>query len=114
MTYKRASAIWRYDPDTGLLHWLSEPRKPVGPTPSRYYVTVAYKGSSYKAHRLAWLLTFGEWPKDEIDHIDGDRSNNRLGNLRDVPHRVNQMNQKRHRGVAHTPVLRVTSTRAIL
>ena len=114
MTYERAKAIWRYDPETGLLHWLEAARKPVGPTASRYYVSVGFEGRSYKAHRLAWLLTFGEWPKDEIDHIDGDRSNNRLGNLRDVPHKVNQMNQKCHRGVPHNRFSLVTSRRASL
>ena len=48
-----------------------------------------------KAARLAWLVTTGEWPKGEIDHINGDPSDNRIVNLRDVSRMVNQQNQRR-------------------
>ena len=43
---------------------------------------ISIDGIQYLAHRLAWLYTHGEWPDDEIDHADGDRSNSRLSNLR--------------------------------
>ena len=46
------------------------------------------------AHRVAWAMHYGAWPEGEIDHINGDRSDNRILNLRDVPHRENQKNQK--------------------
>jgi len=49
----------------------------------------------YKAHRVVWALHYGEWPKGEIDHINGDPSDNRICNLRDVPHSKNQKNLKR-------------------
>lgn len=49
----------------------------------------------YFAHRLAWLIYYGTWPKDQIDHIDGDRSNNRIANLREATHDENCENQHR-------------------
>lgn len=48
--------------------------------------------SQYKAHRVAWLIFHGAWPEGEIDHINGDPSDNRLENLRDVTHRTNTEN----------------------
>lgn len=47
---------------------------------------------TYKSHRLAWLYVYGRWPKGEIDHINGDCHDNRISNLRDVPHQWNQQN----------------------
>lgn len=50
-----------------------------------------------KAHRIAWALHYGEWPDPEsyIDHIDGDRSNNKIENLREVTPHENAKNKKR-------------------
>lgn len=48
-------------------------------------------------HRLCWLLANGAWPVGVIDHLDGNRGNNALANLRDVPHRMNCENQRRAR-----------------
>lgn len=44
-------------------------------------------------HRVVWYLAHGEWPLGEIDHINGDKSDNRLENLRDVTHRQNMWNK---------------------
>ena len=60
------------------------------------YVMVNIDRTRYYAHRLIWLMRFGEWPEGEIDHIDGDRSNNRLENLRCVSKSGNMRNQKRN------------------
>ena len=49
----------------------------------------------YMLHRLAWLYVAGKWPDGVIDHIDGDKGNNRFANLRDVTVSVNGQNQKR-------------------
>ncbi|WP_395444039.1 HNH endonuclease signature motif containing protein [Caulobacter sp. UC70_42] len=49
------------------------------------------------AHRLAWLLTHGEWPEHEIDHINGDRSDNRLVNLRPATRQQNMINRRMHK-----------------
>lgn len=91
----------RYEPDTGLLFWTDAAHKSVrgkrAGTFNRGYILVMYKSKFYKAHRLAWLLTHGSWPKEMIDHIDGDPSNNKLNNLRDVCNHVNQCNRHKAR-----------------
>jgi len=46
----------------------------------------------HRAHRVIWAMETGEWPEFEIDHKDHDRANNIWDNLKDVTHRVNQMN----------------------
>ena len=58
------------------------------------YLRIRVLGRKYKAHRLAWLYVNGEWPRQCIDHIDGDGTNNAIGNLRDVSNQQNCKNQK--------------------
>jgi len=50
-----------------------------------------------RLHRAVWALTYGEWPEGEVDHIDGDRLNNDITNLRVVSASGNQRNQKRRK-----------------
>lgn len=50
-------------------------------------------GELYYAHRVAWALHYGEWPKGDIDHVNGDRSDNRITNLRLVNHQSNMQNK---------------------
>ena len=52
-------------------------------------------GELYQNHRLAWALCYGTWPKEQIDHINGDPEDNRISNLRDVSNTENQRNVKR-------------------
>ena len=91
----------RYEADTGLLFWTDFAHKSVrnkqAGTFNSGYIVVMYKGKFYKAHRLAWLLTYGCWPNEMIDHIDGNPSNNKLSNLRDVNNHVNQCNRHKAR-----------------
>lgn len=57
------------------------------------YLNVNFLNKNYKTHRVIWCMCFGEWPKGEIDHIDGDTFNNRITNLRDVTIRTNRKNR---------------------
>lgn len=47
-----------------------------------------------REHNVVWLLHFGAWPEQELDHIDGNGLNNRVTNLRDVPHVQNNKNMR--------------------
>ncbi len=58
------------------------------------YLKGSISGVTLLAHRVAWAVHYGEWPRFQIDHINGDRTDNRLMNLRDVPRAVNMKNCK--------------------
>lgn len=51
--------------------------------------------NSCSAHRAAWCIHYGEWPSAEVDHIDGDRENNRIENLRMASRRENLQNRRK-------------------
>ena len=58
------------------------------------YRKIKFEGKQYLSHRVAWLLYHGRWPIGDIDHIDGNPSNNQILNLRDVSHSKNLQNRK--------------------
>lgn len=49
-------------------------------------------GQMLKAHRVAWAIYYGEWPQNHIDHINRDRGDNRIANLRDATRHENNRN----------------------
>jgi hypothetical protein len=57
------------------------------------YICVDYKGCKILAHRIIWVLHYGYWPIDQIDHINGIRNNNSILNLREANHSTNGMNR---------------------
>lgn len=65
---------------------------PVGAKGKTGYCRMYIKGIQYKSHRVAWMIFYGEIP-DKIDHINGDRSDNRISNLRSVTSSENSKNQ---------------------
>lgn len=94
-----------YDQETGLLTWnVTRNRVKKGqPAGNKHlgYIRVKLNGRNYAAHRLAWLFTTGEWPKNEIDHINGIRDDNRFCNLREATHSQNLQNCVNRRGNKH-------------
>lgn len=59
----------------------------------------------YLLHRLAWIYVHGDWPKQDIDHINGDPSDNRIANLRDVTPQVNAQNQRKANPTSTTGIM---------
>jgi hypothetical protein len=59
------------------------------------YITIRVIYKSYLAHRLAWLYVHGEWPENLIDHINNNRSDNRICNLRKATKTENNRNTLR-------------------
>lgn len=111
--------IVSYDPETGDLTWLPRTasmfsggrqspehsckiwnsanagRPALSAVNKNGYRHGAIFGKTISAHRVCWALAHGRWPDQTVDHINGDRLDNRLVNLRDVPIAENSKNQRR-------------------
>lgn len=100
---ERLRELVDYDPETGMFRWSPHLRdtrnghragKPAGHTCKTHgYVVMTVAQQHYKAHRLAWLYVHGTHPVGLIDHINGNRSDNRMVNLRDVTPSQNNINR---------------------
>jgi len=102
LTASHLREILHYEPSTGEFRWLVShpPRGRVGKIAGwqhgiTHYWRIRIDGRLYQGHRLAWLYMTGEWPKQDIDHINGDRADNRWSNLRDVTNAQNIQNQRK-------------------
>lgn len=88
-----------YDPTTGVFVWRLKPKQgrvqagqTAGNLNSNGYVRIKFDGVECLAHRLAWFYVHGQWPKEFIDHINGDRRDNRIANLREANNQQNHEN----------------------
>lgn len=93
------ASLLSYNPDTGLFYWKTR-RSPActkgwfkGNINARGYCTIRVDGTLYYSHRLAWLLMTGSFPKQAIDHIDENKTNNAFSNLRLASKSLNELNQ---------------------
>ena len=96
ITSKRLKECLDYDEITGIFTWKEKRRglkigDKAGSITDQGYTVIRIDSQIYRAHRLVWLWVYDEFPKI-IDHIDGDRSNNALCNLRNVDRKDNQKN----------------------
>ena len=101
MTADKLRNLLAYNPATGHFTWKQRVAKCIqiggiaGNTNKIGYVTIGLCKKVYKAHRLAWLYTYGSWPNGLIDHINGVKSDNRLFNLRVVNETGNSENVRK-------------------
>jgi len=108
-----------YDPDSGLFVWRTRGadtfsagargvehtariwnaafagRPAMTAHDGRGYLRGKLAGRNHKAHRVAWAMHYGEWPDGEIDHINHDKTDNRIANLRVVSRQENAKNKPR-------------------
>lgn len=104
--------LLKYEPETGRLYWLVREedicpiykyrnifnkryagKEAFSKTSDGYIQGTAF-GFRFFAHRVAWAMHYGEWPKCQIDHINGNQSDNRIVNLRDVSYSENCKNRR--------------------
>ena len=110
LTAKYVCSLLSYNMDNGLFIWKERPGKNqwnsahsgrvAGSNSCRDkiesgYTVITIDGCPYQAHRLAWLLKYGEWPTKDIDHKDRDGTNSRIENLRLATRSENRSNQKK-------------------
>jgi hypothetical protein len=99
MTPERLRELLHYSPNTGLFAWALSRRRcrvggKTGCVAKNGYIVIRLDDTLYLAHRLAWLYQTGKWPAHQIDHINGDRADNRWRNLREVTNAENAQNKR--------------------
>lgn len=121
LTQEELKELIDYDPESGKAYWkerdvkwfkdgkirtaeqemnrwnLRHAGKEITNLNSQGHIQVRILGRLFLLHRLIWLREYGEWPENDIDHINGIRTDNRLCNLRSVSHRDNLRNRKKFR-----------------
>ncbi len=102
LTAERVRDVLNYDAETGIFTWrISRPKARAGCVAGCLdrggYRLIMVDGKLYKAHRLAWFYSYGVWPEDDIDHVNGDAGDNRLSNLREATRSQNNCNTGKQR-----------------
>jgi hypothetical protein len=101
-------AAFDYNPETGILSWKKRPGidkpanvfnaefagKPTGCPNGCGYLRVLWNKKHYVAHRLAWVHFYGSEPTRAVDHINGNRADNRIANLREANDSQNMVNAR--------------------
>ena len=93
ITQKRLKELLRYDPMTGIFIWLiSRKGEQAGYINSIGYTVIGIDSEKYFAHRLAFLYMTGKFPKDQVDHDNHIRHDNRWKNLNSSTNAANHKN----------------------
>lgn len=95
LTAARLRELLEYDPDTGVFTWRSNGRVAGCPTGNYGRTQITVDGVARYAARLAWLYVHDEWPAGQVDHINGDRTDHRIANLRVLTNAQNKQNTRR-------------------
>ena len=94
----RLKNFLHYDPETGVFKWKIASARCIkigdvaGTINNNGYIHIRIRQKPYMAHRLAWLYTYGKFPENHMDHINGLRNDNRIINLRAVTQAENNRN----------------------
>jgi hypothetical protein len=110
VTQRDIKEVFDYNPDTGVCTWKQYRLKaaPGEPIDERYvyndgYIVISFKGKAQMLHRLIWVWVTGDWPKNQIDHLNGDKLDNRWENLRDVTQYQNLVNKGAYKKKSSEP-----------
>lgn len=114
LTFESVALLLQYNPETGKLFWKPRPVDMFKSERDAKIWNTRYSGKEaftcddghgyrqgnihnrkYQAHRVIWLLHTGAWPAEQIDHVSGDRADNRIENLRPVSHAENGKNKRK-------------------
>jgi hypothetical protein len=102
MTQDELKKLITYNPETGILKWI-KPRNTRSAKPknisdgfphNKGYMQIGINKKPYLVHRIIWLYMTGNFPKHQIDHINGIKTDNRFANLREVTNQQNNFNNK--------------------
>lgn len=114
LEHELLTSLLVYNSENGLFFWRvhgkgKQQNRPVGSTSTNGYrqITINYK--MYLAHRLAWFYLYGSFPNGFIDHINGNKQDNRIENLRIVSHIGNCQNQRKATSRSKTGLIGVCS-----
>ena len=100
LTQARAKELLDYDPETGNLIWRwnigthKTAGKVAGCLRANGYKEISVNRKRYNAHRIVWLWHYGVFPANGLDHINGDKSDNRIENLREATKIQNAQNRR--------------------
>jgi hypothetical protein len=103
VTIERLRELLTYDADAGVFTWKISTNGRIrvgdvaGSMNGEGYLQIMIDGRRYHAHRLAWLYQTGQWPVEQIDHVNGIPDDNRFLNLRESTHSQNQHNRRKAR-----------------
>lgn len=104
LTQAQLKELLNYDPATGAFTWVARlgsarPNTPASAHVDQYgYKRLMVHGRPYAQHRLAWMYMTGEWPAQQVDHLNGNRGDNRWVNLREATDAQNRQNMAKKAG----------------
>jgi hypothetical protein len=95
ITQEELKSKYHYDSETGIFTKIKTGKVMGSFDITTGYIKIMFNRQRFAFHRLAWFYVHGVWPKEQIDHINGIRHDNRLCNLREANYHQNALNRKK-------------------